>query len=85
MPKSVFSDAYRHVVDVLVEARKESGFTQADVAKRIGKGQSFISQIEGSQRRVDVLEFFAIANAMEAEALALLSEIASRLPSEFEI
>ncbi|HEX3365709.1 helix-turn-helix transcriptional regulator [Phenylobacterium sp.] len=72
-------------MDVLVEARDESGLTQAEIAKRVGKDQSFMSLIENSQRRVDVLEFFALANAMEADALALLAKIAKRLPSKIQI
>ncbi len=85
MPKSVFSGAHRHVVDALVAARKRSGLTQEEVARRIGRDQSFISLIENSQRRVDVLEFFALAHAMDADALGLLTEIEAKLPAKFSI
>lgn len=85
MPKSVFSGAHRHVVDALVEMRRRSGLTQEEVARRVGKDQSFISLIENSQRRVDVLEFFALARAMEGDALAMLSEIERKLPKRIEI
>lgn len=85
MPKSVFSGAHRHVVDALVAARQRSGLTQAQVAERIGRDQSFISLIENAQRRVDVLEFFALCRAMEADALSLLREIERKLPSRIEI
>ncbi|HEX3365710.1 helix-turn-helix transcriptional regulator [Phenylobacterium sp.] len=85
MPKTVFTGAHSHVVAVLLEARRSSGLKQADVAARLGKHQSFISLIENSQRRVDVLEFFALADAMGANALELLAEISRRLPNKIEI
>lgn len=85
MPKSVFSGAHRHVVDALVAARQASGLTQAQVAERIGRDQSFISLVENAQRRVDVLEFFALCRAMDADALALLRQIEGKLPVRIEI
>lgn len=85
MPKSVFTGAHRHVVDALVSARKRSGLTQAELASRVGKDQSFISLIENAQRRVDVLEFFALSRAMGADAIAMLTEIESKLPRKLTI
>ena len=85
MAKSVFSGAHRHVVDVLVAARRTSGLTQAELAARVGKDQSFISLIENSQRRVDVLEFFALARAMGAEPLAMFADIERELPPDLSI
>ena len=85
MPKSVFTGAHRHVVDALVAARRRSGLTQAELASRVGKDQSFISLIENSQRRVDVLEFFALSRAMGADATAMLEEIAAKLPAKLSI
>ncbi|HVI33747.1 helix-turn-helix transcriptional regulator [Phenylobacterium sp.] len=85
MPKSVFSGAHRHVVDALVEGRRRSGLTQAQVAERIGRDQSFISLIENAQRRVDVLEFFALCRAMDVDAIALLKQIEAKLPGDLRI
>jgi len=85
MPKSVFSDAHRHVVDVLVESRRRAGLTQAELGRSVGKDQSFVSLIENAQRRVDVLEFFALSRAMGFDPLLLLAQISQRLPSEFSI
>jgi transcriptional regulator with XRE-family HTH domain len=85
MPKSVFSGAHRHVVDALVAARRRAGLTQAEVAERIGRDQSFISLIENAQRRIDVLEFFVLARAMGADAIGMLKEIEAKLPRELKI
>ena len=85
MPKTVFTGAHQHVVDVLVEARRQSGLTQAQLAAKVGKDQTFISLIERSQRRVDVLEFVALARAMGMEPANLFVEASNRLPERFAI
>jgi transcriptional regulator with XRE-family HTH domain len=85
MSKSVFTDANRVVIQVLVTARKTAGLRQEDVAVRLGKPQSFISRIESGQRRVDVIEFYAIALAMNADAAALYAEVVKHLPTDVNI
>lgn len=85
MPKSVFTDANKVVVDELIAARKAAGLRQQDLAERLGKPQSFISRIEGGQRRIDVLEFYAIARAMKIDPAELFSAIAMRLPKKIAI
>lgn len=85
MPKSVFTGAHKHLVEVLVEARRQSGMTQAQLAAAVGKDQSFISIIEGSQRRVDVLEFVALARAMGVDPQDLFRRLTLRLNLDYEI
>lgn len=85
MPKTIFGGAHRHLVSVLVDARRRSGLTQWDLAKRLGKDQSFVSIVEGGQRRVDVIEFVAIARALGEEPVTLFQELATVLPTELEI
>lgn len=85
MPKTVFSGAHSALVEVLVEARKVAGVTQAELARRVGKDQSFVSLIERSQRRVDTLEFYALARALGADPVDLFAAVVARLPSHVSI
>ena len=85
MPKTVFSGAHKHLVYVLVEARKNAGLTQTELAQLLGKDQKFISLIERSQRRVDVLEFVALARAMKLEPMELFGSVLATLPTTIEI
>ena len=85
MPKSVFTGAHQHLVAVLVEARREAGLTQTELAERIGKDQKFISLIERSQRRVDVIEVCALARALGADPAVMYGELVRRLPPKLEI
>lgn len=85
MPKSVFTDANQIVIAVLRGARKRAGMRQTELASKIGKDQSYISNIERGQRRVDVLEFYAIATAMSLDPGELYGELAKRLPKKVEV
>lgn len=85
MPKSVYTDAHAILVETLIAARKDAGLLQEDVANRLGKNQSYISNIERGQRRVDVLEFVALARAMSADPVKLFAAMAKRLPPEVGI
>jgi len=85
MPKTIFGGEHRHLVAVLVEARQASGLTQAELAARVGKDQSFVSIIERGQRRVDVLEFVALARAMEADPAELFERVARKLSKVLRI
>lgn len=85
MPKTIFGGAHPHLVEVLAEAREKSGLTQAELAKVLGKDQTFISIIERGQRRVDVLEFVALARAMGADPKRLFAEVLKRVPEEIAI
>lgn len=79
MPKTIFGGEHRHLVEVLTEARQKSGMTQAELARKVEKDQTFISIIERGQRRVDVLEFVALARAMGADPKQLFTEVLKRL------
>ena len=85
MPKTIFTGAHRHLVEVLADARKAAGLNQTDLAKKVGKDQTFVSLIERSQRRVDVLEFVALAKALGEDPVALFAEVVRRLPKRFDI
>lgn len=79
MPKTIFSGANQAVVEVIRQARLDAGLTQAQLAGRLGRDQSHISLIEGSQRRLDVVEFYEMAAALGADPRALFAKVAERL------
>jgi len=45
----------------LRQARTAAGLTQVEVARRLGKTQSFVSKCESGERRVDVVELADLA------------------------
>lgn len=85
MPRSVFSDGYKSMLEVLVAARKDAGVTQVELAKRLGKPQPFVSYVESGERRLDLIEFCAIARAMGYAPEVLFGRIVAVLPETLEI
>ena len=85
MPKSVFTDAYASVVSRLVALRKEGGVSQVELARRLGKTQQFVSTVELCERRIDVIEFYAIATALGGDPVAIFSAVAQSLPPQIPI
>ncbi len=76
MTKSVFTTQYDQFRHLLVAARKKAGLTQVDLAKRLSRPQSFVSKFERGERRLDVVEFLDIAEAVGINPYEFLSKIA---------
>jgi len=53
---------YREFLKRLREARQAAGLTQVEIARRLGKPQSYVSKCESGERRVDVVELFDFAH-----------------------
>jgi transcriptional regulator with XRE-family HTH domain len=53
------------LVALLTDRRKAAGLTQAQLADRLGKSQSFIARLESGQRRVYVVELMELAEVLE--------------------
>ena len=56
MSKSTYTADYKITIARLKKARLELGLNQMEVAKKLGKPQSFVSKIERGERRIDVVE-----------------------------
>ena len=65
---------------LLIERRKQAGLTQAQLAEKLGSGwhQSTVASMENGQRKIDVLEFLKLSEAIgfdPAEFLKLVSSV----------
>jgi transcriptional regulator with XRE-family HTH domain len=70
---------------MLIEARTRAGLTQVELAARLGRPQPFISFVERGERRVDVIEFYAIMRAVGADPEEAFRELITKLPAKLEI
>lgn len=75
MPKSNFTERYDHFRRLLVEARRGRGLTQAELANKLGKPQSFVSKFERGERRIDIVEFLAISQALSVDPHEILERL----------
>jgi transcriptional regulator with XRE-family HTH domain len=75
MPKSLRTPRQERLQALLAEVRKARKLTQSDVAERLDRPQSFVAKYEGGERRLDLVEFVEVAEALETDPCALLSNL----------
>ncbi len=56
MNKTIYTKGHKALVEKLVKARQDMGLKQEDVAKLLGRTQSYVSKIEAGQRRIDIMQ-----------------------------
>jgi ribosome-binding protein aMBF1 (putative translation factor) len=64
MQKTIYTHEHEIFARRLRAARLAAGLKQTELAERLGKPHSYISRIETSQIRVDVIELRTICSAM---------------------
>ena len=62
--KTIYSAEYRSVVDELRRVREASGQNQAQLARTMGWSQHRLSAVETGARRLDVMEYFQLAEVL---------------------
>ena len=67
--------SYRNLIQLLVEARHKKGLTQAELGKKIGKRQTFVSKFELGERRLDAVEFVIICKAIGVSPTRMINKI----------
>jgi transcriptional regulator with XRE-family HTH domain len=81
----VVSPAYRAGIDAIKLLRLERGLSLRDVAAALDKPHSWVQKIETFERRLDFLEFVALARALGIEPEELLNRVMSALPGQFKV
>jgi transcriptional regulator with XRE-family HTH domain len=76
--RSAFSRKDAQFRKILVEARREAGLTQVELAKKLGRPQSFVSKFERGERRLDVTEFLDVARALGIDAARTILDLERR-------
>jgi len=67
MPKSIRSPRHQRLLEILIEERKRADLTQAVLAERLGRPQSYVAKYENGERRLDVVEFIELIEVIGAE------------------
>jgi transcriptional regulator with XRE-family HTH domain len=79
MSRTLQSKRHEALIELLIAERKKAGLTQADVAAKLGRYQSHVASIESGQRRIDVVEFLALAEAIGFNAQRLIGRLARQI------
>ena len=57
MSKTLRTPEHVYLCQLLRQVRLDAGLTQADLAERLDKPQSFVAKVETQERRLDLIEF----------------------------
>ena len=71
----MFSEQYERFKQLLIAARKKAGLTQVELAERLSRPQSYVSKYERGERRLDVIEFLEVAEAIGIEPIEFLRKL----------
>lgn len=82
MAGTVHTEAYRYLLNALVEARHKAGLSQAQLAQCIGKPASFVGKYEVGERRLDVIELLVVLNTLEADSTDFILELGKQVPEQ---
>ncbi len=80
MQKSPRSNRHQVLRKLLVAARDRAGLTQTQLGELIDEHQSFVSKTEIGERRLGVVEFIALTDAMGTDPIKILRAVRKEKP-----
>jgi len=63
---------------ILIETRTSKNLTQAEVATRLDRPQSFVAKYETGERKLNVVEYCDVVRALDSDPVELLAELLRR-------
>lgn len=81
MEKSVFTDEYRVLLELLREMREAANVTQVQLAENLKQSQSFVSKCERGERRLDLIQLRTICELLGTTLVEFVKELERRLAS----
>lgn len=79
MEKSIYTAEHAVLLELLREARAAAGLTQAALAARLGRTQSFVTKAERGDRRLDVVQLRTVLAALGTTLPAFVGRLEERL------
>lgn len=78
MVKVIATKQQNALVELIRCKRRQAGLSQVEVAQKVGERQQWVALVEAGQRRISVVEFIALADAIgfdPAKAIKKISKI----------
>ena len=72
--KGIYSKEHSELVERLKQARERMALSQEDVAKLLGRSQSYISKIESGQRQINVTQLRELAKIYQTDIGFFINE-----------
>jgi len=72
---TIATKRHKRLVEILVAARKEKRVRQAELARRVGKTQTFVARIEAGQRRIDAIELLSLCRIIGVDPIKVIRKV----------
>ncbi|OYP36445.1 helix-turn-helix domain-containing protein [Rhodopirellula sp. MGV] len=72
MKEALREQVWKHIRNRLAKKRESQGITQTELAKKIGKHQTFVSKYETDQSSLNVMDFIAVCTALRVSPSKLI-------------
>jgi transcriptional regulator with XRE-family HTH domain len=79
MEKSVHTQEYAILLQLLREIRESASVTQVELGRRLGQTQSFVSKCERGEIRLDVIQLRAICGLLNMDLPTFIGKLEARL------
>lgn len=79
MPKSIHRPEYAILRDLVREIRIGANLTQTELSAKLGRSQSFLSDVERGTRRLDILELRDLCALVGIPFLEAITELERRI------
>ncbi len=79
MTKTIHREETQTLIDLLREVRVAAGMTQSELSLKLGRAQSFISDVERGQRRLDLVQLHDFCVAVGTPLPKLVKMFESRI------
>lgn len=75
MERSINTEDYRRLIELLRTMREEAGLRQSDVARELDVNQTWVSKYELGERRLDILELAQVAKVLGASLTEIIAHL----------
>ena len=73
--KTIGTRHHRALIKLLIQKRENAKLRQQDIAKGMRQYQSWVARMESGERRIDVIEFFQLADIIGFDGHKALRQI----------
>lgn len=75
MRTSLRGAIYSSIRRELIAERERARLTQTELAKRLGRSQSFVAKYENGERKLDIADLISICQALGVQASNLVARV----------
>jgi transcriptional regulator with XRE-family HTH domain len=75
MRRTVTSPRHKALVTLIRTEREAAGMRQEDVAAKLGQNYMWMQRVESGERRIDVVEFCALASVIGFDARKAITRL----------